>query len=81
MPFHGGLRELDPIYRKPQPSLFVGLADGLLRLFAAFLGVLAEPLGICLGHGAEIMHKVKSRPLHFSKPAAEVGNRPALSAA
>jgi hypothetical protein len=58
VPFLGSLRELDPICRKPKPGLFVELADRLLRLFAAFLGVLAVSLCVCLGHDAEIMHKV-----------------------
>jgi hypothetical protein len=59
VPFLGSLRELDPICRKPKPRLFVELADRLLRLFAAFLGLLAESLCVCLGQDAEIMHKMK----------------------
>jgi hypothetical protein len=68
MPFLGSLRELDPICRKPKPGLFVELADRLLRLFAAFLGVLSESLRVCLGHDAEIMHKMKLGHCTFTIP-------------
>src|ERR1700719_4222807 len=85
-PFLGSLRELDPICRKPKPGLFVEWADRLLRLFSAFLDVLAESLCVCLGHDAEIMHKVKlghctfqNRPLrletsHHRDAKEEIGN-------
>jgi hypothetical protein len=62
-----GLRELGPVGGKPQPRFLVEWVDGLLRQFAAFLGLLAEAFCVGLDHCAEIMHEGEHRPTEECK--------------
>ena len=61
LPTLGYLREFHPFARKPEPFIFIPVADRPLGLAKAFFGIVQEFVCIRLSHGAEITRKGELR--------------------
>ena len=56
-------RHLEPFLSEPEPRLLIDRIDCLDCLLSAFLGLLAKPGCIIIGHGNRIMHRSEIRTL------------------